>query len=735
MGIPMSRPRLAACFLFVLAGPVAGTPGPAADRAADAPRDRLDVHGHLAVSAADRLGNPVTSGIGRGVTAQWSALGPPGGDVSDVAASPADGDVVIAALALATGGGGAYRSADGGATWTPIPALAGRASFHIEFAPDGTAYLGTQDGVWISEDAGLTWTALNLGIGPNDTVLSIAIDPSDPDTIWAGTSESFGQQPVNLLRSTDGGITWSNRTPPLDVPMNGNAIAVDPGDSDTVVAAFSGDFGGGSVWVSTDGGDTWSNRSAGLPANPMRALHHDGERILLGGGQLFGSQFVGLYASDDLGATWTMLHDASWPLRVVTDIAVDPIDPDRIWVATDGTGIHRSNDGGATWATGIGGSGNLATQSVRFVPDDADRILLGVSSLAVFRSSDGGESFAQSADGISELNLFSIDANPLDPQEVAVAFQGNNNGGVLLSSDGGASWTPAPVPATRYRVVRFDADGKLYALSTGPTSVAPEGLYRREGDGTWTNIGPDQGPAFESDLATVRISDDDPQRIWLGGSDFGVAGFEQTIWYTGDGGASWTKQYEGGDNLVTTDIEIVDDGAGQELVAAYDDASGGNLGGALRTDDAGANWVDASAGLPAAFHRMPRLCRPADAGDTVLMSAWTGWSTGAVYRSDDRGATWTATPWTGSAINDIACDVSSAGTVYIAAQGSPTVLRSDDGAASFAPFDAGLAAAGDPRELRQHPEGALYLATSRGSFGLAAGEDDTIFADGFEAEN
>ena len=543
----------------------------------------VDLRGH-------RIGTPSvgthpldTSTVARGAPPAWAALGPPGGDVTDVAASPVDGDLVIAVLASSNGGGGAYRSTDGGATWSPIAAVSGLAGWQVTFAPDGTAYLGTQDGVWISDDDGVSWTASSLGIGPNDSVTAITIDPSDPDTLWIGISESFGQQPVNVMRSNDGGVTWVNRTPPLGTPLSANAIAVDPADGDTVIAGFAGGFGGGAVWVTTDGGDTWTDRTAGLPARPIQAIEHDGERFLLGGGQLFNSEFVGLYATDDLGLTWTPLHDGTWPLLVVNDVAVDPSDPDTILVATDGSGVHRSEDGGASWTIGVEGTGSLTAQAVHFVPGDPDTVWVGASSLAVFRSTDGGNNFAQSADGISELNLLSIDANPLDTQELAVCFQGNNNGGVLVSNDGGASWQPASLPPTRYRVVRFAPDGTLYALSTGPTTVAPEGLYRRETDGTWTALGPDQGPLFESDLSSVRISDVDPQRIWLGGSDFGVAGFEQTIWFTDDGGATWVKQYEGTANRVTSDIEIVDDGDDQRLVAAVDDVSGSDLGGALRT--------------------------------------------------------------------------------------------------------------------------------------------------------
>ena len=409
----------------------------------------------------------------------WSLLGPPGGDVADAAVSTVDPNIVLAGIAPDSSFDGAlYRSGDGGNTWSEVPALAGNSVYDIEFAAGGNAYIATLDSVWESSDGGLTWIARNLGIGLNDQVLDVALDPSDPSILWAGIADASGAQPVNVMRSIDGGATWTNRTPPLGQALSCQAIAVDPGDSNTVIAVFAGAFGGGQVWVTTSGGSSWTNRSAGLPNNPMRAVVYDGTRLLVAGGQLFGSQNVGLYESTNLGANWTPLHDTNWPRLVVFDVAVDPNDSQTILVATDGTGVHRTTDGGASWQIGIGGTGALAGRSLRFRPGSSTELFLGTSSLAVFRSTDGGDTFASSSRGISSLDLFSIHANPLDPNELAVAFQGSNNGGVYSSTDGGVTWLLESAPPTRYSAVRFAPDGTLYAISSGPSTVAPEGLYQ-----------------------------------------------------------------------------------------------------------------------------------------------------------------------------------------------------------------------------------------------------------------
>ena len=655
----------------------------------------------------------------------WTSLGPPGGDVSDVAASTVDANIVLAGLAPGGSiGGTLYRSSDGGNTWSEVPTLDGISVFDIEFAPDGTSYLGSQDSIRKSTDGGLSWVTLNLGIGVNDQVFDVTIDPSDPSILWAGIADALASQPVNVMRSTDGGATWADRTPPHAVPLSGRGIAIDPGDSNTVIAVFGGDFGGGEVWVSTDGGDSWTDRSAGLPGNPLNAVVYDGTRLLVGGGLLFGSQFVGLYESPDLGVTWTPLHDGTWPILVVEDIAVDPSDAARIFVAVDGGGVNRTTDGGATWQIGIGGSQALAGRSLRFRPGNSQELFLGTSSLAVFHSTNGGDTFVQSSEGIFELDLFSIDANPLEPGELAEAFQGANNGGVLSSTDGGTTWQLEPAPPTRYSAVRFAPNGTLYAISSGPSSVAQEGLYRRENNGSWTPLGPDQGPLYESDLDTMRFSLNNPNLILLGGADFGVAGFEGTVWRSTDAGQSWTKVFESTANTIerVTDLEIVEDGTDQNMVAAWNSESGDNIGGALRSTDGGASWFDSSSGLPA-FFRGPRLCASPSDPQTLFISAWLSFQSGGLFRTTDGGVNWTSTGWTGNqTVGDVACNPIDDQTLFVTQlSGGDAVLRSQDGGATFTPFSNGLENVVAPRELAFAGDSRLLLASAKGSYatGLA----------------
>jgi photosystem II stability/assembly factor-like uncharacterized protein len=197
-----------------------------------------------------------------------------------------------------------------------------------------------------------------------------------------------------------------------------------------------------------------------------------------------------------------------------------------------------------------------------------------------------------------------------------------------------------------------------------------------------------------------------------------VAGFEGTIWRSTDAGESWTKVYELGDFHRITDIEIIEDGTDQNMVAAWNSESGDNIGGALRSTDGGASWFDSSSGLPA-FFRGPRLCASPSNPQTLLISGWLSFQSAGLFRTTDSGATWTSTGWTGNqTVGDVACHPSDDQTLFVTQlSGGDAVLRSQDGGATFSPFANGLENAVAPRELAFAGSSRLLLASAKGSYG------------------
>ena len=179
-------------------------------------------------------------------------------------------------------------------------------------------------GVWKTENAGITWTPI-FDRESSYSIGSVTIDPNNPNIIWVGTGENVGGRHVGfgdgVYKSTDAGASWTNMG--LKASEHISKVMVHPENSDV-------------VWVAAQG-PLWN---AG------------GER--------------GLYKTTDGGTTWTkVLGDEEWV--GVTDMVMDPRDPDVLYAATwqrhrtvaaymgggPGTGIHKLRLG-RTGAEGVG---------------------------------------------------------------------------------------------------------------------------------------------------------------------------------------------------------------------------------------------------------------------------------------------------------------------------------------------------------------------------------------------
>ena len=655
----------------------------------------------------------------------WTALGPFGGDVHDVARSPISPDIMLAGVAPAGSTGGAlFRSTDGGTSWSIVPGLTSTSVYDIEFAPDGTAYIGSIDSIWKSTNSGASFTSLSLGIGLNDQVFDVAINPGDANELWIAIADAIGNQPVNVMKSTSAGAagSWVDVTPPMGVARSGRAIAINPKNPQEVYVGFIQ----GQLWMSASGGaaGTWVNRSAGLPNAPINGLAHDGGKVMVCGGQLFGGQNFGLFESINQGATWTAVHSGppAWPSLVINDVALDPNDPQTRHVVTATQGVFRSEGGGA-WEFGAGGTGALSLNAVVFGPGSSTDIMLAANAVGVLQSVDSGDSYSITSSGISKLNVVSIASNPLNVDELAIAFQGANDGGVYASTDGGQSWALQTCPPTRYGHVQFAPDGALYALSTGPIGPGQEGVYRRNPDQTWTLLGPDQGALFESNLASMRFSETDPNLMFAVGADFGVAGSEGTIWRNDNAGAvsDWVKVYEGATTSESvTDLRIVSGSGDQTMIASWVDNSSNQFGGVLRSATGGGlgSWSPSVAGLPATVQGRALSSSP-ESPSTFLLGHRQSSTVGGLFRTTDAGQSWTSTGFTGP-VQDVVADPNDAQTIYIMQQNATAVFRSEDAGANFAPFNAGLSFSGFATDLA-YASGAgprLLLSTSVGSFAI-----------------
>ncbi len=318
---------------------------------------------------------------------------------------------------------------------------------------------GTGGGVWKTVDAGLTWEPVSDKYFTAGSVGAIAVAPSDPNVVYAGTGESPIRGNVSpgdgMYRSTDAGKTWIK----IGLADAGQIahVAVHPQNPDLVYAAVLGHAFAPNpmrgVFRSKDGGRGWEkilfrNDSTGVidlamdPVNPRilyaglwQAVRRPWELVSGGAGS-------GIFRSGDGGDTWTEItRSQGLPKGTIGKIglSVSPLNHDRIWalVEADSGGLFRSDDGGTTWSR-TSDDHELRQRAWYFThvfadPGSADGVY--VLNTALLKSVDGGKTFTTIRAPHGDHHALWI-----DQREPARMINGND-GGATISMNGGATWT------------------------------------------------------------------------------------------------------------------------------------------------------------------------------------------------------------------------------------------------------------------------------------------------------
>ncbi len=584
----------------------------------------------------------------------WVEEGPTniGGRVTDIEMHPVVADRLYAAMAS----GGIFRSNDGGTSWTPV-----------------------------------------FDDQPVLTIGDIAIDPTNPDVMWAGTGEanshSFSWFGNGIYKSTDRGDTWSPSG--LDSTKYIGRVVVDPNDGDRVWVAAAGIlFGTGGdrgVYRTTDGGQNWrqvlwindSTAAMDIVVHPTQtdtiyAAMWERTRGLTY--RTSGGDGSGIWRSYDGGDTWTELTSGLPSGTDVGRIGITIFNgaPNLLYACYEfGSGgfdgVYRSFDGGDNWLKvggtqldGITSSFGWYFGQIRSDPTSSGRVFaLGVP---LHRTTDGGNNWSD----VTDIMHVDFHAMAFDPHTTGRIFAGND-GGVFVSTDDGATWTKLfNQPSNQFYAIEIDPSdpSRLYGgtqdngtmrTTTGATNDY-QSIFGGDGFTVLVHPGGSDTIFVEYQWGNMFKSEDDAGN-WNWGLT-GVDGADRRNWHTPylfDPSDPQTMYYgtyrvykttDGADNwsAISSDLTNGDQGAGfgtittmavsptdpNSILAGTDD---GNV---WLTTSGGSFWTDVSGALPVRWVTQVAF-DPTNSSIAYVTFSGLRWDEDIshIYRTVDGGNNWT----------------------------------------------------------------------------------------------
>src|SRR5580658_2837206 len=360
----------------------------------------------------------------------WVPVGPDGGDGRSFAADPSNDKHIY----LGTTNSWIYETQDGGATWQRLAKLAKTDdllldNIVVDASDPKTLLVGAwvvdhpDGGLFISHDAGKTWTAVEAMKGQSIRALTQA--PSDPKILIAGTLKG-------VFRSEDSGVHWNRITPEGSADLHEvESIAIDPKDPHTI---YAGTWH--LPWKTTDGGANWHNIKQGLiDDSDVFSIIIDPTAPNV----VYTSACSGIYRSDSAGELYHKIQGIPMTARRTRVLMLDPTNRNTVYAGTT-EGLYKTLDGGATFRRMTGP--DVIVNDVYVDPKSPQHVLLATDRSGVLESEDAAATFKASNGGFSQRQVASVLVDAKTPQTILVGVVNDKSyGGVFLSHDGGASWS------------------------------------------------------------------------------------------------------------------------------------------------------------------------------------------------------------------------------------------------------------------------------------------------------
>ena len=473
-----------------------------------------------------------------------------------------------------------------------LPASATDISLGFGSGSQPTIYLTSEDGAFVSNDAGVTWNKCTLP-GAGAKVRAIATSLHHPETAYVSYSDLTldGKTWIGVAKTTNSGADWQLVwkessgaaqnvhdnwiTEHFGIGWGENPLNITVADQDPNLS-YGTDLG--RTMRTTDGGITWTGlysrkvgaggwTTVGLDVTTSYGIHFDPFESKR---QFITYTDIGLFRSEDGGTSWTTSTDGvpdEWR-NTTYWVVFDPKVKNRMWSVNSGThdlprpkmwrhtpastykgGACRSDDGGRTWTKSDAGMDETAATHILLDPTspvNARVLYIAGFGRGVYKSVDGGRSWTLKNQGITQKEPFAwrLARSSNGVLYVVIARRsedgsiGNDRDGALYSSsDGAEHWQqvalPAGVNGPNGIAVAPDSPDRVY-LATWARAAGQHGegggIYVSENGGkTWQVL-------FDQDrhVYDVTIDPSDPNILY-------AAGFESSAWRSADRGRHWAR--------------------------------------------------------------------------------------------------------------------------------------------------------------------------------------------------
>lgn len=551
----------------------------------------------------------------------WSGDDDASGRVVDIAPHPTNANVVY----IASASGGVWKTVDAGQTWIPISdelASLNHGAIALDPSDPNVLYAGTGEyttnsaggGLFRSVDGGMNWTQVATTQQVGSRCSGVAVDSTDPNVIHVTGNTGY-------KRSINGGASWNSI-------LSGSAsdVAVNPLDPNFVYVARHGD----GVYRSVNRGQSFTELTNGLPSNGQQrivlAFSRSDPNVLYAAITNDDSGLLGLYRTGDGGDSWVQRPNTpNFPYPQAwydLFLGVDPSDPNVVYgggvfPTYAVAGVIKSTDGGKSW-TDItfdqdGRQVHPDQHAVAFGPDGT--VWIGNDG-GVWKSVDGGAHWINCNETLAITQNYNVALHPDDPNRLMTGTQDN---GTVGRVSGLLEWPQLVGGDGGFLTYDFAYPQRMYTTYVYLTVYRLDPLGSDEISGPWGNDA--------RNFIAPLVMDPSDSRTLLGGTN--------RVWRTANAstGANWTA------------ISSSEVGGGSALsalaVAPSDSAviyTGSNNGRVWVTVNDGEDWENRSTGLPG-VDVSDIVVHPADSAVAYASFVTNGGS--RVFRTGNHGVNWT----------------------------------------------------------------------------------------------